>query len=141
MANYICTSRTSYFRVKDEEEFRKVVRYILAEVDIWEQVGEDGIKRFALGGYENMTIFECTSDDDPEFYKKFGSITETVDALQLCVPEDEVIFIFEVGHEKLRYVCGFVTMVTASDIQYMNLHQWAIEQCERLGIPIPQMDY
>jgi len=101
---YLCISRTSYFRVKDEEEFRRVVDCILGDVDIWEQIGDDGIKRFAIGGYDNLTVFE-------------------------------------VGHEKLRYVCGWVCMITAKEIRYMDLHQWEIEQCKQIGILIPQMGY
>jgi len=141
MADYLCVSRTSYFRVKDEEEFRKVVGCILGDVDVWEQTGDDGVKRLAIGGYDIMTAFECGEDEDPEFYEKFGGITETAKAIQLCLTDDEVAFIFEAGHEKPRYVCGWACMITPKDIQYMDLHQWAIEKCEQLGLPVPQMDY
>jgi len=155
MADYLCVSKTSYFRVWDEEEFRKVASSILGDVDIWEQVGTDGVKRFAIAGYDYMTAFSyacdsCSSSEDSrrcktceynDYRNRFSGITETAEAIQLCLPEDEVAFIFEVGHEKLRYVCGWVCMITPKDIQYMDLHQWAIEKCEQLGLPVPQMDY
>jgi len=141
MADYTCVSRTSYFRVKDEEEFRKVVSFILADVDVWEQVDENGVKRFAIGGYDNMTIFKCTDNEDPEFYQKFGNITETDEAIQLCLPEGEVAIMFEVGHEKLRYVVGWCCLITPGGIRYLDLSTWAAEMCEQLGVPIPQMEY
>lgn len=52
MANYVCATRTNYFRVKDEEEFRKLMSRVHGEdaVDLWEKTVNDE-KLFAFGCY------------------------------------------------------------------------------------------
>ena len=42
-----------------------------------------------------------------------------------CIAEDDAILIFEAGHEKLRYVGGSVTFITAKGVEYINLEERA----------------
>lgn len=47
------------------------------------------------------------------------------DGLRACAAEDDAILIFEAGHDKLRYVGGGVTIITAKGVEYINLEESA----------------
>ena len=75
MANYTAKFRTNCFRVNDEEAFKdfmKAAGFTLGNKRLWEDFGEDGIKRFAFGsesGAPDEIIDPCFAIimEHPEF--------------------------------------------------------------------------
>ena len=93
MANYYGSSRTNYFKVKDEVAFRAMVTKCG-----FETVEEQG--KFALfpGKYSEggFSYFDEDQDDNIELQ----------DLVIPHLPDDEVVVVMEAGAEKLRYVVG-----------------------------------
>ena len=54
-------------------------------------------------------------EDDADGYEDF------LNQLSKILPEDEAFVLIDVGHEKLRYLSGFATIVTNKDIKYVDL--------------------
>lgn len=77
---------------------------------------------------------ELVSDDGMDsFYEE----------LQKILPDDEAMILVESGHEKLRYVTGFATIVTNKEIRFLNVSDIAVKTAgEMLGKKFEtQMDY
>lgn len=138
MANYNSCARTNYFRVTDEEKYKKLFEGLTAE-DRVEDFTEtrDGVIWHGFGSYS--CIFwtsgeedeECTRDD---FYTQ----------LQEILPEDEAFIYLENGYEKLRYLTGFAEIVTKHDIRYVSVDDMALAEARNmLGNPdfTTQLDY
>ena len=72
MANYYASIRTNYFRVKDEEEFRKFMAHVSGtedRVELWEEKDKNGNTVFGfgtLGGINGITLngLEYLQDED-----------------------------------------------------------------------------
>ena len=58
---------------------------------------------------------ESLDNDDTDGFDDFLQQMKTI------LPDDEAFVIMETGHEKLRYLVGFATIVTNKDIQYVDL--------------------
>ena len=57
-------------------------------------------------------------------------------ALQECVAGNDAILLLEAGHEKMNYVVGAATVITSTDIRYLNLVDTALERAKQmLGNP------
>lgn len=111
MANYVCVTRTNYFRVKDEEIFTNLMKRVVADetVDVWRTVSDDGTLYFGFGLYGSIYGLhgeDAEEDDDAD-------IDEFFDALSKCVADDDAIIVMESGHEKMRYVIGRATVITS----------------------------
>lgn len=105
MSNYYGVVRTNYFHVKDEEQFRALMRRVICgdgSIELWDdQRDEHGGQLFGFGAYGSISGIPDDDDDyDDDSYDRF------IDALMECVADDDAILIFESGHEKLRYVGG-----------------------------------
>lgn len=121
MANYCYTSRTSYFKPIDMEAFKALIRKRLySDIEIWER--SDGA--VAFGGHD-VSIFDYYNQETEDHH-------EIIPELQALLPEGEVIAMFEVGFEKLRYVTGIVCMVTRDKVKWFNLDDWAKEKALEL---------
>lgn len=117
MANYVCVSRTNYFKVTDPDKLRDLVAK-LDDAALWER--EDG--SFAFGSY-NSLIYCC----DEELNE-----VNIVSELQAILPDDEAIIITEVGNAKLRYLVGWCTIIT-KDAQYdINVQEIAKDKAREL---------
>lgn len=137
MANYRATARTNYFRVTDEEKWQKLFNGLCCEGEIYDFTEErDGIKYHGFGAYDSIDYMfkvhiegetEEDSYDDYDYdWDKF--ITE----LKKILPDDEAFIYMESGYEKLRYVTGFVLVVTNKETKSMSLDNWAKEQAKLL---------
>lgn len=130
MANYYATTRTNYFRVKDEEKFRDVInRAETSEdaIEIWEQTDDDGSKLFGFGLFGS--ILGYPTDEECEYaydLEKFAT------DLSECIANDDAILIFESGHEKLRYVTGIATVITRTSIEYLDIRNLALTSVREL---------
>ena len=125
MANYCAATRTNYFRVKDEEKFRDIVHACVAEdeLKIFERAEPTGDRLFGLGCEGTISGVEDSEDDDyPDYsYDAFTS------ALQEVIPEGEAIIIMEARHEKLRYVVGYASVITKTEIKSVDMERDAIK--------------
>ena len=120
MSNYYGVVRTNYFRVKDEEQLRALMAKTTGDedgIELWDDVKDAASKQmFGFGVYGGISGIQNDDDEyDDESYDRF------IDGLMECVAEDDAILIFEAGHEKLRYVGGGVTIITAKGVEYINL--------------------
>ncbi len=66
-----------------------------------------------------------------------------LEEMQKILPDGEAMIYTEVGHENLRYVSGYATIVTNKEIRCLDLTSYALETAkEMLGTDFKtQMDY
>lgn len=109
MANYFCSCRSNYFRVKDPEAFRNWIAKV-TDVDVWDDAASESRDDvFAVYG---------TNPDGagwPSFYWDEENDTEVeidffYDLGQFLV-DGEVAIFMETGAEKLRYLIGYAVAV------------------------------
>ena len=113
MANYFSTSRSNYFRVKDEEALER--GRPLGGPDCWIRGGsaeESSDTHFALAANEGGWPTDRW-DEEANDYLDSAVYDEIAEHL---VPGDVAIFM-EVGNEKLRYLCGQAIAVNAEGEQ------------------------
>ena len=123
MANYMATARTNYFRVTDEDKYSELFNGLCSEDNIEDFTKEkDGVIYHGFGSYDSINYLV---DDEYDF-------DEFLIELQKILPDDEVFIYMESGYEKLRYVVGFVVVVTSKEIKSMSLDTWAKEQAKQL---------
>lgn len=128
MSNYNAAIRTNYFSVKDSAALRKLIDSVYAEdtIELFMHELPNGSMQYGFGCYgtiDGIRDNEDTSGDDLyAFYK----------ALQKLVCENDAILIFEVGHEKLRYLVGYCTVITSTAIQYVDIRQQALDLAAKL---------
>lgn len=128
MANYIAAVRTNYFRVTDEERYAELFSGLTSEDTIGDFTKtEDGVICHGFGTYG--TIDWYAEDDE---YHEDPSFDYFLDELQKILPEDEAFMYFEAGHEKLRYISGWATIVTSKEIKCMSLGEWALDTAKEL---------
>ena len=125
MANYYGASKTNYFRVTDEEKYQELFNNLVAEDEIedW-TVCINGETYHAFGAFDGISYL----DPETEEYDLDLFLQE----IQKILPEDEAFVYFESGHEKLRYVGGYVCIVTKEEIKDENLESWAKKQAKSM---------
>lgn len=125
MANYYGTVRTNYFRVTDEEKYKKLFENLCSEDDIhdFSETSEDGTILHGFGSY--ATIDYPIEEDEYD-------LDEFIRQLQTILPNDEAFMLFEAGHEKLCYVGGYCTVATNKEVYYMSLDTWAKDKAKEL---------
>ena len=125
--NFECTTRSNYFRVKDEDAFRAFMNTVAGDdLDVWEK-HLDGQKLFAFGAYG--VIYGVASDDDEDCEEDYDAF---LDGLKSHVVEDDAIIIMQAGNEGLRYVVGDATVITTKDVQYINIDDWAVRKAREM---------
>lgn len=121
MANYCCSSRTNYFKVKKFNDFKAdLSQYSAGEggLDIWE---ENGL--VALGGYGSIiTLYDEEQDDWIEIFE----------ILQRHIEDGEAVIIAEAGNEKLRYVTTFAWLVTKDDVRFVDAVNEVVKDAMRI---------
>ena len=115
MADYISCTTTNYFQVTSEQELQDLVSQIdcTDEIEI-STATEKGKTYYSLCAYGSFLGLE-DEEDLEELYKEF----------QRILPDGEVLIIFEIGHEKLRYIDGSTTVITNKTYQSKSLHDIA----------------
>ena len=129
MANYYGFTRTNYFAVKDEEKFRQLVascRGSEENPEVWEEA-VDGQTLFAFGCSSSLSGLPCGEEEDYEC--DLGAFHS---ALQQVVADGHAIIITEIGYEKLRYLVGDCTVITAKEIAYTNLRDIGLAKARQL---------
>jgi hypothetical protein len=106
MADYLATSRSNYFRVKDPTAFEEWCRD--NSLDVWtaaltEDTSEISHAVAANDGYWPSQRWDENQDDFIDF--------DFAGELAAHLKDNEVAILMEVGHEKLRYVCGYAQAI------------------------------
>lgn len=143
MANYESTVRTNYFHVKDAEKFRAVMRRVYGyedAVELWEEKDKGGGPVFGFGVYGGISgilpDLESGNDGGDNYDPDGCSYDDFLEALQQCVADDDAVIILESGNEKMRYVVGAATIITAKEIRYLDITDLAVEEASKmLGNP------
>ncbi len=120
MADFTGSTRTNYFRVKDEDAFRGIMVRALSddEIEVWEEQDDKGNKTFAFGLFGSITgILPKGATDGDEGLNRDIFFKE----LQAVVAEDDAVLFIEAGTEDLRFVNGWVTVITSDDMRFANL--------------------
>ena len=137
MANYVSTTRTNYFHVKDAEAFRGFMDNVSGDnLKLWDEKDDKGDTVFAFGC--EGSIYGIQNEDENDNYDLF------IENLQEYIADNDAVILTETGHEKLRYVSGYASIITGTDIQHVNLDDMALSKArEMLGNPgfSTQMDY
>ena len=119
MANYYEMPRTNYFKITDSDKFKEICEEITSESGVEFDVTEKDEKLYGCISSESIIMLndEDESANIERFYEK----------LQTVLEEDDAIIFTSIGHEKLRYLVGMITVITKDDIQYINLEDKAME--------------
>ena len=131
MMNYYGVVRTNYFHVKDEEKFRALMAKVICDdgrLELWDdETDAAGDRLFGFGVYGSIGGIPDENDKyDDDAYDRF------IDELTECVADDDAVIIFEAGHEKLRYVGGYVLVVTSKGCEHIDLHEAARRQAQHM---------
>lgn len=125
--NFECTTRSNYFRVKDEDAFRAFMNTVAGDdLDVWEKL-LDGQKLFGFGAHG--VIYGVASDDDEDCEEDYDAF---LDGLKSHVAEDDAVIIMQAGNEGLRYVVGAATVITSKDVQFFNIDSWALDKAREM---------
>ncbi|HTL66184.1 MAG TPA: hypothetical protein VL200_00850 [Lacunisphaera sp.] len=102
MANYYCSSRSNYFRVKNATAFRH-----------WaESLGIEVHEKLGTAGY--FAVFPARDDDTGAFPNTNPTTEKEIDfaaELSAHLADGSIAVILEVGAEKLRYLHGHAVAV------------------------------
>lgn len=130
MANYGCVIRTNYFHVKDEDRFLSLIENTYSEYGDLEVITKyDKLKNplYGFACYGGISGVINTDDEEEE-----TSYDLFLDQLQECVAEDDAIIIFELGSENLKYLIGSATIITAKEIKYLSIENYAINTAKEM---------
>lgn len=136
MGNYVSATRSNYFKVTDTDAFSEFMSHVKTDVEkvvFWSKTAEDGTVRYAFAGEGSIIGYVDDDDDDIDYdvvNEKF------IDELQHFVAKDDAVIIFEVGRMKLRYVSGFITVITRNTVSVADMHDTAVRMAQdALGDP------
>lgn len=97
MSQYIATSRSNEFRVKDVDAF--VVEMEHFDIGVWIDNPEEHIVSIYDQENNGWSIWDEDEDGEPVE-------VEIIEVIAKHLTDDSVAILFEVGAEKLRYVNG-----------------------------------
>ena len=95
MANYLCSVRTNYFHVKDEDKFREMMSQVYGcedSVDLWQETDNEGKTVFGFGCYGGISGVINAKEDENEDVDE-TAFDEFISGLQKCVADDDAIII------------------------------------------------
>lgn len=129
MANYVGCTRTNYFRVKDEDAFKSIIRRMVSEDEV--VILHDDKGRF--GFCSSCPIIgiapEGNMDEDEDVEENRDNVAE---ALMELLPDGEAIIWSEIGHEKLRYLVGGAYVITNQTYEYVNMFHAAVQTAQQI---------
>lgn len=134
MANYICTFRTNYFKVKDDKKFEEFMTHVYAEdLELFHMTDKNGNKLYGFGGYGAISGYFNSKEDYVDNDEAWDNAYDNfIDGLAMQVAEDDAILIFESGNEKLRYVVGSVTVITSKGYEYRDITDVGVEMAKQM---------
>lgn len=137
MANYESVTRSNYFHVKDEDAFSKFMDTVSGDdMHCWSDKDEDGNTLHAFGCDGSIYgVPNGAKDNDFDLF---------LSELQKHIAPEDAVILMEAGHEKLRYVTGFATVITSGGIETISIDELAISKAREMLKNIeysPKMDY
>lgn len=133
MANYYCSCRSNYFKVKDVEAFKKHMDCF--SVNVHEKEGQfcilgndaDG------GGWPTYSYDEATeNNDEVDFFKEVAE----------HLTDDSIAVFIEAGAEKLRYIVGYAVAVNSKgEEEFVSLNDIYEAAEKRFGIKPTEATY
>lgn len=130
MANYNCTIRTNYFRVKDADKFKAFMSDVYSsedEIEVFEETDKDGVARYGFGCCGQIRGVCPTNEDGI-----FSEYAAFIEGLQELVAEDDAIIIFETGSDGLRYFTGTADVITTNGHKYLRIEDWATKVAAKM---------
>lgn len=130
MANYNCTIRTNYFRVKDADKFKEFMSDVYGsedEIKVFEETDKDGVTRYGFGCCGQIRGVCPTNEDGI-----FSGYAAFIEGLQELVVEDDAIIIFETGSDGLRYFTGTADVITTNGHKYLRIEDWATKVAAKM---------
>ncbi len=128
MANYEGMIKSNDFRLDPNkfEQFTALCNELTSECPVYADVtkGENGEVYGSVACYSDIEYYDEETDeyDTDIFYEK----------LKECIAEDDAAIFIETGHEKLRYLGAFATIVTSKTVEYLNLDELAEKKAKEL---------
>lgn len=125
MASYECALMSNYFHVKDPNAFRAFMKPIIdaTDLELWTENDEEDLM-FAFGSYESI---DYGNDNIENFYEYL------CDGLKQHIAPKEAVIVLETGHEKLRYVTAFASIITTKKTKHINFtDKVCLEACKML---------
>ena len=121
MANYESVTRSNYFHVKDEDAFSKFMDTVSGDdMHCWSDKDEDGNTLHAFGCDGSIYgVPNGAKDNDFDLF---------LSELQKHIAPEDAVILMESGHEKLRYVTGFATVITSGGIETISIDELAISK-------------
>jgi len=101
MADWIGSSRTNYFRVKDPEAFETAMAHL--DVEVWNNKDDPRLFGIGCGKDSNGDWPSCDVETDEDF--------DFVEKVWPHLAEGEVAVFQTIGSEKLCYLTGHATAV------------------------------
>ena len=132
MANYECAVRTNYFHVKDEFEFKELMKKVVCsedDLDIFERNDKKGETVYGFGCYGSIMGIATEGEDEDEdeySYDKF------IGELQKVIEPNDAIIILEAGNEKLRSIGMYADVITSEGYNMLNLEHMAVESAKNM---------
>lgn len=132
MANYDCMTRTNYFRVTDEKWYKELFERL--ENPEGDKVydfskEENGTTWHGFGTYGEITYYDPNSKEMTDMDTFFEEMTK-------ILPDDDALILTEIGHEKLRYLSAYSTVVTHKGVEWLSLSDTSKELAGKiLGNP------
>ena len=131
MANYCSKCRTNYFSITEKEKFVEIINNLSGdgEIAFYEHDTDKGKFMFYCDGILDGYMIDPDDDDS-------SSTEQMITELQRILPDGEAIILTESGSEKMKFISCVATIITNTDVQYINLTEAAIEKAsEMLGNP------
>lgn len=138
MANYYCTARTNYFRVKDADAFNKwIEQFSGLETIVHETEGTVGV--LFDDGVPNCR-WETEKDTDGN-ENDVDVEVDFMDELAEHLADNEVAILQEAGAEKLRFINGYAIAINnKKETKQINLDDiYAL--AKELGSNITKAEY
>jgi hypothetical protein len=127
MANYISHCRSNQFNVKDASTFFKWAVTLPWEVHLYSSgPGKQGC--FVLICEENWPTWIYDDDAMDEIETHFEQ------EIGKHLVKNSICLLYEIGYEKMRYLCGFVTAINhKGDIQTLSLEDIRQQLTDKWG--------
>lgn len=128
MANYCSAVRTNYFKIKDIDKFNSLCASLDGS-DVKFEVTEKCGQNFAsIWGFDITYRIKNSEDTD----HVCDNIDEFFDKMKDIVADGDAMIWTEIGREKLKYLVGFVCIVTSEQVQFINLENIAIDKAKTM---------
>lgn len=125
MSNYESVTRSNYFHVKDEDAFSKFMDTVSGDdIHCWSDKDEDGNTLHAFGCDGSIYgVPNGAEDDDFDLF---------LSELQKHIAPEDAVILMESGHEKLRSVTGYATIITTDDIRTISTYDIALTKAKEM---------